>query len=149
ARRASVASQISLRADSSFCAEARGGILRGTSICRRNDNQSLLAAGLHKLPADEGVFGQTRRSLRLRQVLEDRGAFAELEALGIRSVPIVRRGNDWANGQVLREVARIAGIAWGGAPLLPVGELAGRLVEIQIAAQRLFAQIPDEKIGGM
>src|SRR5215472_17175907 len=80
-------------------------------------------------------------------ILEDREGFAELEALGIRSVPIVRRGNDWANSQVLREVARVAGIAWGGAPLLPAGELAGRLVEIQTAAQRLFAQIPEEKIG--
>jgi hypothetical protein len=45
-------------------------------------------------------------------VLEDRDAFAELAMLGIRSVPIVRRGRDWANGQVLREVARVAGIAW-------------------------------------
>ncbi len=79
-------------------------------------------------------------------VLEDRDAFAELATLGIRSVPIVRRGNDWANGQVLREVARVVGIAWGGAQVLPVPELAGRLVEIQAAAQRLFAQIPDEKI---
>ena len=35
--------------------------------------------------------------------------------LGIRSVPIVWRGKDWVNGQVLREVARVAGIAWGGA----------------------------------
>jgi len=35
-------------------------------------------------------------------VLEDKDAFAELAALGIRSVPIVRRGEDWANGQVLR-----------------------------------------------
>jgi len=39
-------------------------------------------------------------------VLEDEGAFAELAALGVRSVPVVRRGQDWANGQVLREVAR-------------------------------------------
>src|SRR5262249_23300722 len=39
-------------------------------------------------------------------VLEDKDAFAELATLGIRSVPIVRRGKDWANGQVLREVAR-------------------------------------------
>jgi glutaredoxin len=30
-------------------------------------------------------------------VLEDKDAFAELAALGIRSVPIVRRGQDWAN----------------------------------------------------
>src|SRR5436190_18090285 len=80
-------------------------------------------------------------------VLEDKDAFDELATLGIRSVPIVRRGSDWANGQVLREVARVAGIAWGGAQVLPVPELAGRLVSIQTAAQRLFAQISEEKIG--
>jgi glutaredoxin len=80
-------------------------------------------------------------------VLEDQEAFAELAALGIRTVPIVRRGEDWANGQVLRDVARVAGISWGGAPILPAAELAGRLVEIQGAAQRLFAQIPDDQLG--
>jgi hypothetical protein len=82
-------------------------------------------------------------------VLEDKEGFAELAALGIRSVPIVRRGNEWANGQVLRDVARVAGIAWGGAPVLPTPELADRLVDIQSAAQRLFAQIPDDKLGRM
>jgi len=82
-------------------------------------------------------------------VLEDKDAFAELAMLGIRSVPIVRRGKDWANGQVLREVARVAGIAWGGAQVLPAPELAARLIEIQTAAQRLFAQIPEEKLGRM
>lgn len=82
-------------------------------------------------------------------VLEDKDALAELRAFGIRSVPIVRRGKDWANGQVLREVARVAGIAWGGAQLLPAAELAARLTEIQTAAQRLFAQIPHDKLGCM
>ncbi len=82
-------------------------------------------------------------------VLEDKQALAELETLGIRSVPIIRRGNDWANGQVLRDVARVAGIAWGGAKVLPVPELAARLIEIQTTAQRLFAQIPDDKLGRM
>jgi len=79
-------------------------------------------------------------------VLEDKEGFAELEALGIRSVPIVRRGDDWANGQVLRDVARVAGVAWGGAEILPASELATRLIGIQVAAQRLFAQIPDDKL---
>lgn len=79
-------------------------------------------------------------------VLEDKDAFAELSALGIRSVPIVRRGEDWANGQILRDVARVAGIAWAGTPLLPPAALASRLTEIQTAAQRLFAQIPDDKL---
>ena len=82
-------------------------------------------------------------------VLEDKDAFTELAALGVRSVPIVRRGDDWANGQVLREVARVAGIAWGGAQVLPAPELTARLVTIQTAGQRIFAQIPDDKLGRM
>jgi glutaredoxin len=80
-------------------------------------------------------------------VLADKAAFAELAELGIRSVPIVRRGKDWANGQVLKDVARVAGIKWGGAKMLTVPELVSRLVTIQQAAQRLFAQIPDDKLG--
>jgi hypothetical protein len=82
-------------------------------------------------------------------VLEDKDAFAELAALGIRSVPIVRRGEDWANGQMLGEVARVAGLAWGGAQLLPAPELAVRLIGIQTAAQRLFAQIPEDQLARM
>jgi hypothetical protein len=80
-------------------------------------------------------------------VLEDEGAFAELAALGARSVPIVCRGSDWANGQVLREVARVAGVAWGGTSMLAPDELVARLVAIQQAALRLFAQIPDDALG--
>jgi glutaredoxin len=80
-------------------------------------------------------------------VLEDQEGFAELAALGLRTVPIVRRGTDWANGQVLRDVARVAGIPWGGASMLPVPEMCDRLVEIQTTAQRLFAQIPDAALG--
>jgi len=79
-------------------------------------------------------------------VLEDKQGFAELAELGIRTVPIVRRGTKWANGQVLRDVARVAGIAWGDAPMLPVPELVSRLTEIQTTAQRLFAQIPNEAL---
>ncbi len=82
-------------------------------------------------------------------VLEDRDGFAELAALGIRSVPIVRRGDDWANGQILREVARVAGVAWGGAQMLPAPALTARLIGIQTAAQRLLAQIPDDKLTHM
>jgi hypothetical protein len=82
-------------------------------------------------------------------VLEDRDAFAELAALGIRSVPIVRRGQDWANGQVLRDVARVAGVGWGAAEVLSVPELAARLIRIQTIAQRLFAQIPDDGLAHM
>ena len=80
-------------------------------------------------------------------VLADKGAFDELAELGLRTVPIVRRGKDWANGQVLKDVARVAGIKWGGAKILPAPELVARLGTIQQAAQRFFAQIPDEALG--
>jgi len=82
--------------------------------------------------------------------LENKQEMDEMaETLGIRTVPIVRRGKDWANGQVLRDVARVAGIPWNGAKMLSVSELVARLVEIQTTAQRLFAQIPDDKLGTM
>lgn len=80
-------------------------------------------------------------------VLAEPEAFQALAALGVRSVPIVQRGADWANGQVLRDVARVAGIKWGEAQMLPVPELYRRLVAIQQAAQRLFAQIPEARVG--
>ena len=82
-------------------------------------------------------------------LLEDNEGLAELEALGIRSVPIVRRGKDWANGQVLGDVARVAGIEWGGAQVLPASVLAERLAEILTAALRLFAQIPEGELARM
>jgi glutaredoxin len=78
-------------------------------------------------------------------VLADPQAFAALAELGVRSVPIVQRGSDWANGQVLRDVARVAGIPWGGAQMLPAPQLYRRLVAIQEAAARLFAQIPEAR----
>jgi glutaredoxin len=82
-------------------------------------------------------------------VLEDREGFAELAELGIRSVPIVRRGRDWANGQVLKDVARVAGIDWGGAKMLSPPELVSKLKTIQAAGQRYFAQLPEDKMGKM
>ncbi len=76
-------------------------------------------------------------------VIEDAAGREELAALGIRSVPIVARGTEWANGQVLADVARVAGIAVAGSKMLPPDELYRRLTLILSAAQRLFAQIPD------
>src|SRR4030095_1675124 len=72
-------------------------------------------------------------------VLEDKDGFAELAALGLRTVPIVRSATEWANGQVRRDVPRVAAIKWGGATMLSPAELSARLVEVQAAAQRLFA----------
>ncbi len=79
-------------------------------------------------------------------VLVDPEARDELAALGVRTVPIVARGSVWANGQVLADVARVAGIAVATPTILPPAELYHRLTLVQTAAQRLFAQVPNDKI---
>ena len=47
-------------------------------------------------------------------VLEDETGFEELRALGLKLVPIVARGKNWANGAVFRDVARVAGLHLAG-----------------------------------
>ena len=79
-------------------------------------------------------------------VLEDEHGRAELAALGVRSVPIIARGTVWANGQVLADVARVAGITVSATTMLPPDELYRRLTRIQGAAQRVFAQLPASEI---
>ena len=55
-------------------------------------------------------------------VLEDECGFKDLEALGLRLVPVVARGSDWANGAVFRDVARVAGFTWHPHDMLAPGE---------------------------
>ncbi len=76
-------------------------------------------------------------------VLEDEAGFAELAALGVRLVPIVARGSDWANGAVFRDVARVAGFPYGEPEMLAPAEMVRRLDAILRAARRHAAQIPE------
>jgi glutaredoxin len=84
-----------------------------------------------------------------RNVLADEEAFAELARFGLRQVPIVTRGDEWVNGQVLTDVARLAGIELGGLRLLPVSELERRLKAVLAGAERYLAQMPDEALTRM
>src|SRR5262249_61085640 len=59
------------------------------------------------------------------------------------------RGKARGDRTLLRDVPPVAGLAWGGAQAPPRPGLAARLTEIQTAAQRLFAQIPDDKLDRM
>lgn len=79
-------------------------------------------------------------------VLEDENGFAELQELGVRLVPIVARGKDWANGAVFRDVARVAGFEWGGHQMLPPEEMMVRLNGILRGARRYTAQLPEDVI---
>ena len=79
-------------------------------------------------------------------VLEDEAGFKELEALGLRLVPIVSKGTDWANGAVFRDVARVVGFEYGGYTMLNPEELTEIVLKIQDAARRYLVQIPENKI---
>lgn len=82
-------------------------------------------------------------------VLENEKGFQELDALGVRLVPIVARGKDWANGAVFRDVARVAGFEWGGHEMLAPEDMVERINGILSAAHRFTGQIAEDKLDTM
>lgn len=76
-------------------------------------------------------------------VLADPQGFRELQALGVRMIPLVVKGREWVSGQILSDVARIAGIEYGR-NVLPPKELEARIDAILAAALRHSAQLPDD-----
>jgi hypothetical protein len=82
-------------------------------------------------------------------VLEDEKGFEELAALGLKLVPIVARGSDWANGAVFRDVARVAGFEWSGHEMLSPKDMVARIDGILAAALRFARQIPEERLDDM
>lgn len=82
-------------------------------------------------------------------VLEDEEGFKDLERFGVRLVPIVARGDDWANGAVFRDVARVAGFQWGGHKMLRPAEMHERIDGILAAAHRFASQVPEDRLDDM
>ncbi len=82
-------------------------------------------------------------------VNDDENGFKELAALGLKLVPIVARGKDWANGAVFRDVARVAGFEWRSHDMLSPEEMADRIGGILAGAQRLAVQIPEDRLDDM
>lgn len=81
-----------------------------------------------------------------RDVLKDPEAFDELASLGLRQVPIVVRGDQWANGQILKDVAKLCGIQLGGDRRLSPEVLHQRVNLILDATARLTLQIPEDRL---
>src|SRR6202171_1894231 len=79
-------------------------------------------------------------------VLADREALEDLARIGVRRVPIVRRGDDWVDGQILKDLARIAGIRWDGPVLNRPADLVAQANTVFSCAQRLLATIPEDKL---
>lgn len=85
-------------------------------------------------------------AFRSRNVLEDQEALDELARFGLRRVPIVVRGDKWADGQVLRDVAKLCGIAWGNEKILPPDELCRRVNAIIKATQANVLHLPEDSM---
>ena len=78
--------------------------------------------------------------------LEDKAAFDELAALGVKRVPVARRGNQWCDGQELAALARIAGIKLPEKKQLPPAELMRRAGMFLAPTLRFVRQMPDAKL---
>lgn len=69
-----------------------------------------------------------------------------MKPFGVRMLPLVTRGREYANGQILRDVARLVGVDIGVEKMLPPEELARRIGVILEAEQRYFGQMPEARM---
>ena len=51
-------------------------------------------------------------------VLEDKSGFEDLQRFGVKLVPVVAKGDQWANGAVFRDVAKVAGFNYSSHKML-------------------------------
>ena len=80
-------------------------------------------------------------------ILEDSAGQAELEALGVRSVPVLARGKSFTFAQSTKQIVDFLGLDERSAPELPPDELACRLDKFMGAALELIPQMPQERLG--
>ena len=78
-------------------------------------------------------------------IVADPDGLAQLQALGVRTLPVIAVGNDYVIGQSARDIARLVGIKGDFGPELPPGELVERLNRFIGTAQRLQRQLPDDR----
>lgn len=79
-------------------------------------------------------------------VLEDPAGLAELQALGVRSVPVLSRGKDFVFGQSLPQIVAFLGLAEKAGPALSVDELSRRLDRFMSAARALLPLMPADRL---
>ena len=79
-------------------------------------------------------------------MLEDQEGLAELRRLGARSVPVLSRGDGWTFAQNISSVVKFLGLNEATGPALSAPELMERLRYFIETAQRLIAQMPDDRL---
>ncbi|MEE1556334.1 MAG: NrdH-redoxin, partial [Alphaproteobacteria bacterium] len=77
-------------------------------------------------------------------VAADPDGLAQLQKLGVRTVPVVARGERYVMGLSLRDVGEFLGLDDQGPGMLPPAQLVQRLDRVLNAAQRYLRQLPDD-----
>ena len=85
---------------------------------------------------------------RSRNVLADDEAYAELARFGLKRVPIVSMGDAWVDGQSLKDIAQLVGIAHNETRQLPPAELVERLLAVIDGASRYVGQVAPADLEG-
>jgi len=78
-------------------------------------------------------------------VRENAAGFEALAKLGLRQVPILAKGDQWCDGQMIAQVNALAGIAVPGQVILSPAELADRMMGYLPVLKAYIAQIPAER----
>jgi hypothetical protein len=79
-------------------------------------------------------------------VLEDPAGMAELERLGVRSVPVLSRGDQYTFGQSTRQIVDFLGLTEKSGPELSTDQLAARVTKFMDAALELIPLMPADRL---
>jgi hypothetical protein len=79
-------------------------------------------------------------------VLEDPTGMAELERLGVRSVPVLSRGDKYTFGQSTKQIVEFLGLGEKSGPELTTAELAARVTKFMDAALELIPLMPADRL---
>ena len=80
-------------------------------------------------------------------VLEDPNGLADLQKLGVRSVPVLSRGTEYIFGQSTKQIVDFLGLNEKSGPELSTDELAQRVDKFMGAALELIPLMPADKLG--
>ena len=72
---------------------------------------------------------------------------AELERLGVRSVPVLSRGDKYTFGQSTKQIIEFLGLGEKTGPELSTDELAARVTKFMDAALELIPLMPADRLG--
>ena len=71
---------------------------------------------------------------------------AELQRLGVRSVPVLSRGDKYTFGQSTKQIVEFLGLSEKSGPVLSTDELAARVVKFMGAALELIPLMPYDRL---